>query len=123
MSYVRGVGVNQTVFDAGPDEWTPVLDAAALDDGAPRSGIAADTPVLLTRNGNDIYAIHDRCNHRGCPLSDGELQGHVITCSCHGSQFDARDGTLLRGPAITSQPAFDTRTSDGRIEVRRSTRG
>jgi nitrite reductase/ring-hydroxylating ferredoxin subunit/uncharacterized membrane protein len=123
MSYVRGVGVNQTVFDAGPDKWTPVLNDAELAVGKPHSGAAADTPVLLVRNGNDIYAIHDRCGHRGCLLSEGELQGHVITCSCHGSQFDVRDGTLLRGPAVTSQPGFDTRTTDGRIEVRRSTRG
>ncbi|ONM48441.1 hypothetical protein B0T44_18510 [Nocardia donostiensis] len=120
MSYVRGVGVNQTAFDPGPEEWTPVVDATELRDRQPYPGEAADTPVLLVRDGSDIYAIHNRCGHRGCLLSNGELQGHVVTCACHGSQFDIRDGTLLRGPATTSQPAFDTRESDRRVEIRRS---
>lgn len=123
MAYVRGVGVNQTAFDPGPDDWTTVLSGAELDEGQLRSADAEGTPVMVVRHGGRTYAIHDRCGHRGCLLSDGELDGHVITCSCHGSQFDVRDGTLLRGPATVSQPALDTREADGRVEVRRVTRG
>lgn len=123
MAYVRGVGVNQTAFDSGPQGWTAVGAEADLADGEVRSAEADGTPVLLARHDGRIYAIHDRCGHRGCMLSDGDLDGHVITCSCHGSQFDIRDGTLLRGPATVSQPALDTREADGQIEVRSVTRG
>lgn len=124
LAYVRGVGVNQTAFDPGPEDWTPVGSDADVGEGQLRAADADGTPVLLARHGGRIYAMHDRCGHRGCPLSsEGELDGHVITCSCHGSQFDIRDGTLLRGPATVSQPALDTRDADGRIEVRRITRG
>jgi nitrite reductase/ring-hydroxylating ferredoxin subunit len=80
--------------------------------------MAGDTPVFLLRHGDDVHAMHDRCSHRGCSLSDGEIDGHVITCACHGSQFDVRDGSVLRGPATAEQPVFDARTADGRIEVR-----
>ena len=123
MAYVRGVGVNQTAFDPGPEDWTSVLSGAELGEGQLHSADAEGTPVVVVRQGGRTYAIHDRCGHRGCLLSDGELDGHVITCSCHGSQFDVRDGTLLRGPATVSQPALDTREADGRVEVRRVTRG
>jgi nitrite reductase/ring-hydroxylating ferredoxin subunit/uncharacterized membrane protein len=123
MSYVRGVGINQTAFDPGPQEWTPVLAGTELEDGQLHAADAAGTPVLLVRQDGDISAIHDRCSHRGCSLSDGKLEGHVITCSCHGSRFDVRDGTLLSGPATVSQPAFDAREVDGRVQVRKSTRG
>ena len=118
MSYTRGVGPNQTAFDAGPSEWTAVAGVTELADGEPAAGVAGDTPVLLVRHGDGIHAIHDRCSHRGCPLADGELEGHVVTCSCHGSQFDVRDGSVLRGPATAGQPAFDVREADGGIEVR-----
>ncbi|PQM46689.1 hypothetical protein C1Y40_03126 [Mycobacterium talmoniae] len=45
LSFVRGVGVNQTVFDPGPPEWTPVAKASELTDGQPRSGDAGGNPV------------------------------------------------------------------------------
>jgi nitrite reductase/ring-hydroxylating ferredoxin subunit/uncharacterized membrane protein len=118
MSYTRGVGPNQTAFDPGPDDWTPVLDAGDLPADEPKAAIAGDTPVFLLRHPDGIHAIHDRCSHRGCPLSDGEVDGHVVTCACHGSQFDVTDGSVLRGPATTDQPALDARERDGRVEVR-----
>lgn len=123
MAYVRGVGVNQTAFDTGPEDWTAVPAGVELTDGQPHSADVEDTPVLLLRRDGRVYAIHDRCVHRGCLLSEGDLDGNVITCSCHGSQFDIRDGTLLRGPATTSQPALEVRETDGQIEVRKVTRG
>jgi nitrite reductase/ring-hydroxylating ferredoxin subunit len=51
-------------------------------------------------------------------LSDGEVEGELITCACHGSQFDLRDGSVQRGPATVSQPVFEARESGGRLEVR-----
>jgi nitrite reductase/ring-hydroxylating ferredoxin subunit len=64
-------------------------------------------------------AVHDRCSHRGCSLSDGTLDGDTIQCACHGSRFSLRDGHVERGPASAPQPAFDARERDGRIELRR----
>jgi nitrite reductase/ring-hydroxylating ferredoxin subunit len=34
----------------------------------------------------------------GGPLPEGTLQGHVVTCPWHGSQYDVRTGRALRGP-------------------------
>jgi nitrite reductase/ring-hydroxylating ferredoxin subunit len=80
-----------------------------------------ETPVLLVRDGDRIFAIHDRCSHRGCSLSEGTLEGEQIVCACHGSRFDLRDGSLCGGPATSAQPAFQVRLQDGRVEVRRLT--
>jgi nitrite reductase/ring-hydroxylating ferredoxin subunit/uncharacterized membrane protein len=119
LSFFRGVGPNQTVFDQVPGEWTDVAPADDLAPGAPIGVIAGDAPVLLLRHGDGLHALHDRCSHRGCPLSDmGEIEGEVITCSCHGSRFDLRDGSVQRGPATAPQPVYDVREREGRIEVR-----
>jgi nitrite reductase/ring-hydroxylating ferredoxin subunit/uncharacterized membrane protein len=123
MSYTRGVGPNQTAFDPGPEEWTTVGQGSDLRDGEPKAVVAGETPVLLLRHDDGIHAVHDRCSHRGCSLSEGEIEGHVITCGCHGSQFDVRDGSVLRGPATAGQPVLDARETDGRIEVRLRQRG
>ena len=115
----QGVGTDQTVFDPGPAEWTPAADASVLHAGRPTRVVVQDTPVLLLRDGELIFAVHDRCSHRGCSLSEGELDGDEIVCPCHGSRFDRRDGSIRRGPATAPQPAFQVRDRDGVIEIRR----
>jgi nitrite reductase/ring-hydroxylating ferredoxin subunit/uncharacterized membrane protein len=123
MSYTRGVGPNQTAFDPGPEDWTAVARAGELVADAPKAVVADETPVLLLRQTDHIHAIHNRCSHRGCLLSDGEVDGHVVTCACHGSRFDITDGSVVRGPATAGQPAFEAREVEGRIEVRLRPRG
>ena len=118
MSFIQGVGPNQTAFDPGPGDWTDVGESTSLTAGEPRSVVAGDTPVLLLRQGERLYALHDRCSHRGCPLSDGEIDGDVVVCVCHGSRFRLEDGAVERGPATAPQPVFETRETGGRIELR-----
>jgi nitrite reductase/ring-hydroxylating ferredoxin subunit len=117
LSFTRGVGVNETTFDEGPADWTAV-EAGELQEGRPAGGMAGDTPVLLLRHDGHVHAMHDRCSHRGCLLSSGTVEGESITCPCHGSRFDLRDGSIERGPAAAPQPVFETRDVEGRIEVR-----
>jgi len=118
LSFGQGIGVDETVFDPGPDEWTDALAAADLGDG-PATAVVGDTPVMVTRVGGTIVALHDRCSHRGCPLSEGTIDGDTIQCPCHGSRFSLLDGHVRRGPATAPQPAFEAREAGGRIELRR----
>ena len=119
LSLSKGVGPDQTVFDPGPTDWTPAADATQLADGRPLRVVVGDTPVMLLRDDDLVFAIHDRCGHRGCSLSDGTVEGHEVVCACHGSRFDLRDGALRQGPATAAQPSFQVRERDGRIEIRR----
>jgi nitrite reductase/ring-hydroxylating ferredoxin subunit/uncharacterized membrane protein len=119
LSYVQGVGVDQTTFDPGPTEWTVAMDASALAPGQTTTAVVQDTPVMIHRAADGIVALHDRCSHRGCSLAEGTIDGTAVECMCHGSRFDLRDGTVLRGPATTSQPVFEAREAGGRIELRR----
>jgi len=59
----------------------------------------AGTKVNVTSAGGRLYAFDDTCTHLGCSLAKGHLAGTVVTCACHGSQFDVRTGAVLRGPA------------------------
>jgi nitrite reductase/ring-hydroxylating ferredoxin subunit len=121
MSLSKGVGPDQTVFDPGPSDWSVTADASQLADRRPLRVIVADTPILLLRDGDQVFAIHDRCSHRGCSLSEGTVEGLEIVCACHGSRFDLRDGSLKRGPATAAQPTFQVRVREDRVEVRRLT--
>ena len=119
MTYAQGVGVDQTRFDAGPEDWTPAIDGSQLEEGRPRAVVVGETPVMLVRVGGQVKALHDRCSHRGCSLAGtGTVDDGVIECGCHGSRFGLDDGDVQRGPATVPQPAYEVRESGDRVEIR-----
>ena len=72
------------------------------------------TPVLWAKVEGKIYALGDRCPHRGFPLHHkGKLDGYTLTCAYHGGQFDIRTGACLRHPTETYPcQTFDVQTAD-----------
>jgi nitrite reductase/ring-hydroxylating ferredoxin subunit/uncharacterized membrane protein len=118
LSYVQAVGVEKKRFAGGPSSWTPVLDAADLGEGAPRVVRAGDTEVLLYRDGTGLHALWASCTHECGPLAEGRFADGNVTCPWHGSTFRLADGKVVRGPAASSQPVFETRVTDGKVEVR-----
>jgi nitrite reductase/ring-hydroxylating ferredoxin subunit len=114
-----GIGVDQTIFDRGPSDWTQALPVDELEGPDPVSVQVGDTPVLLVRDGDEVLALHDRCSHRGCSLAGGKIEDGAIVCPCHDSTFDLRTGAIRRGPATAPQPVLEARTRAGRVEVRR----
>jgi nitrite reductase/ring-hydroxylating ferredoxin subunit/uncharacterized membrane protein len=118
LSYVQGVGVERRRFAGGPSDWTAVLDAAELAEGAPRVVRADHTEILLVREGNRLHALWASCTHEGGPLAEGSFADGCVTCPWHGSTFRLADGHVVRGPAAASQPVYETRVTDGKVEVR-----
>jgi nitrite reductase/ring-hydroxylating ferredoxin subunit len=118
LSFVKGVGVNQTAFEAGPEKWTSVTAPATLaeDDRATIRVKGAD--VLVVRSGRSMFALSDRCSHRGCSLAEGEIHDGTVTCACHGSTFRLADGAVVRGPATAAQPSYEVRTHKGELQLR-----
>lgn len=56
-------------------------------------------PVAAYHFSGKVYAAGDVCPHAGARLSEGALDGPVITCPLHSSQFNVCTGQRLRGPA------------------------
>ena len=52
--------------------------------------------ILLALVGDTYYAADNRCPHMGGNLSQGKLEGTIVTCPRHRSQFDLRDGHVVR---------------------------
>ena len=119
LSFARGVGVEQTVFEEGPTDWQPVAAEADLQEGKLTQGRANGVRLLLVRQGGAVHALSDRCLHRGCSLHEGHLEGDTVVCPCHGSTYRLADGEVVHGPATGPQPAYQVRLRDGTVEVRR----
>ncbi len=59
----------------------------------------AGTAIAVANVGGRLYAFDDACTHQHCSLADGDLDGTIVECACHGSRFDVTTGALVRGPA------------------------
>ena len=65
------------------------VEIGRLDDiprrGARRVMRPDESPVAVFRTADDaVFALIDRCPHRGGPLSEGIVQGHAVACPLHG---------------------------------------
>jgi 3-phenylpropionate/trans-cinnamate dioxygenase ferredoxin subunit len=76
--------------------WVEVGQASELENGAMKEVLAQGREILLARIGDKCYATDNRCPHMGGKLSEGRLEGTVVTCPRHGSQFDLSDGGVVR---------------------------
>lgn len=52
--------------------------------------------VVIVRQGEDVFALEDACNHAGASLAEGPVRGCTIICPLHGYVFDLKSGALLR---------------------------
>jgi nitrite reductase/ring-hydroxylating ferredoxin subunit/uncharacterized membrane protein len=120
LSYAKGIGVDATAFESGPEEWTEVAKASDVADGRPHKVTAEGVDVLLVRHDGALRALANTCTHRGGPLDVGELVDGCVECPLHGSRFALADGSVVRGPATQPQPVYEVRERDGAVEVRAS---
>jgi nitrite reductase/ring-hydroxylating ferredoxin subunit len=112
------VDVNRTAWEQRPSQWTPVLADTELADGELCRGDAGGVPVLLYRTDGTVYAPASTCTQMGGPLQEDTISDGCVTCPWPGSTFRFADGSIMRSPASTPEPSYQTRIQNGRIEVR-----
>ena len=76
-----------------------------------------DRSLAVFRVGEEVYALDDRCPHRGFPLNDGSIADGAVRCRTHGSCFDARSGEVRRGPSSRGVRAYAARIAEGVVVV------
>jgi nitrite reductase (NADH) small subunit len=101
------VRVEDTWLDIGSIEEIPVRGARVVK--TPRGCIA----VFRVAEG-DLFALDDRCPHRGGPLSNGIVHGRNVTCPLHNMVIGLEDG-LAQGADTGSVRRHHVRVEAGRI--------
>jgi nitrite reductase (NADH) small subunit len=66
--------------------------------------------------GDEIYALDDRCPHRGGPLSQGIVHGSRVTCPLHDRAIDLAKGQVV-APDDGCVATYPVRVRNGMIEV------
>jgi nitrite reductase (NADH) small subunit len=100
----------------GETEW---LDICALDDIAPLGSRIVERPgatnVALFRAADDaVFALLDRCPHKGGPLSQGIVHGQRVTCPLHNWAIELADGEAV-APDRGCARRFEVKVEAGRV--------
>ncbi len=95
-----------------------VAEKDELSPGTMKGAKANSTHVLLVNLDGSYYAIGNICKHMQCELSGGTLKGEVITCPCHGSQYNVKTGAVVRGPTKAPEPAYEVKVEGEQVLVK-----
>lgn len=71
--------------------------------------------VAVFRTADDqVFALDDRCPHKGGPLSEGIVHGTSVTCPLHNWVFDMATG-VAQGADDGRINTYPVRVANGRI--------
>jgi nitrite reductase/ring-hydroxylating ferredoxin subunit/uncharacterized membrane protein len=122
--YALGNMVSRHAFRGAGGKWLKL----EIDGGLGLDDLPADQPVrgragintlVLVRDGEEVYALHETCAHAGGPLAQGTIVDGCIQCPWHGSRFRLSDGVARRGPTLYDQPRYEVRAGESGPEARR----
>lgn len=118
LSFGLGIGVSRDAFTDVAGDWTDAVEETALPEGELVRAEVEGAPIMLLRQGDRILATSAVCTHVGGPLDEGERNGTCVTCPWHYSEFDMATGGVVHGPATASLDTYDTRVSNGMVQIR-----
>lgn len=104
-------------LDELDDQWIRVCEQRELAPGERRVVEGPDIDILVVNADGVILAVVDECSHQELPISDGPLNGDIITCPWHGADFCLRDGEALSAPAYEPIDCYDIRVENDIIYV------
>ncbi|MDX2103895.1 MAG: nitrite reductase small subunit NirD [Alphaproteobacteria bacterium] len=97
--------------------WIDVTALADIPSRGSRVVALPMGPVAVFRTGDDqVFALLDRCPHKGGPLSQGIVHGHAVTCPLHNWTIEFATGAA-RAPDHGCTPRFEVRIVDERVHI------
>jgi nitrite reductase/ring-hydroxylating ferredoxin subunit len=99
-------------------EFEKVANFDELGEGELYPADCGEMSVVLIKLNGRVFALEDRCPHRGAQLSEGSLEGQLIRCPWHGALIDPATG-YASPPSREHAHCLDVRIAeDGAVEVR-----
>ena len=78
---------------------------------------AAGNIALFRTAEDEVYALTDRCPHKGGPLSQGIVHGKRVTCPLHGFNIELASGEAV-APDRGCAGRHEVRLSEGEVYLR-----
>lgn len=101
------------------DGYTFAIHEKELSKGMMKTIKIGIKSIALANVDGEFFAVDDACSHKQCSLgTEGALDGNVVTCGCHGAQFDMTSGHVKAPPAITNVGSYPTKIENGDVWIK-----
>ncbi|MGA0542212.1 nitrite reductase small subunit NirD [Neotabrizicola sp. VNH66] len=94
------------------------IEIGPLSDIPPQGARVVKTPqgcIAVFRTATDqVFALTDRCPHKGGPLSEGIVHGDRVTCPLHNWVFDMNTGAA-QGADVGQVGTWPARVQGGQV--------
>lgn len=78
------------------DDFTELVDTEGFDDYTMRTVKVGHHEYLVARVMDEFYVADAACPHLGGHLSEGKLDGLIVSCPRNHSRFDISDGRIVK---------------------------
>ena len=78
------------------NQWTDILDVKDIPQLGARVVRHGDLDIAVFRTADDeVFALEDRCPHKGGPLSQGIVHGKKVACPMHNWNIELDSGCAV----------------------------
>lgn len=74
------------------------------------------TELALYNINGTFHAIENFCPHKGYPLADSRLYGHIVECNLHAYRFDVRTGECYTKKSCSIEK-YEVTIDEGLIKI------
>lgn len=107
----------ERTMNAMASEWVEIGPASEIPLRGARVVKAAGGDIAVFRAADGaIFALRDKCPHKGGPLSQGIVHGHGVTCPLHNWVISLETGEA-QGADKGCAPKIPVRIVDGRVLI------
>ena len=97
------------------NQWTDILDVNDIPKLGARVVRHGTLDIAVFRTAADeVFALEDRCPHKGGPLSQGIVHGRKVTCPLHNWNIELDSGCAV-APDHGCAREFPVRVEAGRV--------
>jgi nitrite reductase/ring-hydroxylating ferredoxin subunit len=98
-------------------EFESVLKTSDLGPGEMQAVTVDGTEIVVANVDGRFCAFGGICPHEEAPLAEGELDGDVLTCPWHFTEFNVLTGEALEGLTDEPIPLYEVRVEGDDIKV------
>ena len=75
---------------------------------------SSENIAVFRNDADEVFALHDKCPHKGGPLSQGIVYGRRVACPLHNWNVQLEDGCAV-APDSGCAKSFPVKVEDGEV--------
>ncbi len=102
-------------------EFRTVTNTADLAPGEMKLVDLDGEKIAIANVDGEYFAFNNTCPHKGGPLTEGKLEGDIVTCPWHSTPFNVRTGEAQEG-GVTDDPVstYEVHLEGDDIQIRKA---